>query len=208
MYRKTAFAIALLLVLLAADAAPAKLRGFIPRSRRGAEVSIEIPRYVFPLGEGLVGDYSIDDGWGFGFGLMLGLLDNVGLEARAVQSNHHIAEGEWDLDQTFVGIKYCMVRDSPFQPFLSGGYCRQLMETDSIDAPLDEFTRLSGHGAYASFGIDYFRTSKFLFSIRADYILMDFTHAAFGIDEGDLDESIDSDTFAVSLSVGYRAPIW
>ncbi len=208
MYRKTAFAIALLLVVLSADTAPAKLRGFIPRSRRGAEVSLEIPRYVFPMGEGLVGDYSIDEGWGFGFGLMLGVVDNVGLEARTVQSNHRIAEGEWDLDQTFVGIKYCMVGDSAFQPFLSAGYCRQLMETDSLDASFDEFTRLSGHGAYASFGIDYFRTSKLLFSVRADYILMDFTRGAFGIDESDLDESIDSDTIAVSLSIGYRAPIW
>jgi len=208
MFRRTTLALALVLVVLVADAAPAKLRGFIPRSRRGAEVCVEIPRHIFPIGEGLVGDYYVDEGWGFGFGLMLGLLDNVGLEARTVQSNHRIAEGEWDLDQTFIGIKYCIVGDSAFQPFVSGGYCRQLMETDSIDAPLDEFTRLSGHGGYASVGIDYFRSSKFLFSIRADYILMDFTRGAFGIDEANLDESIDSDTIAISLSVGYRAPIW
>ncbi len=208
MLRKTTLALALVLIVLVADVAPAKLPGFIPRSRRGAEVCVEFPRYIVPLGEGLVGDYYIDEGWGFGFGLMLGLLDNVGLEARTVQSNHRVGEGEWDLDQTFIGVKYCIVGDSSFQPFVSAGYCRQLMETDSLDAPLEEFTRLSGHGGYASFGIDYFQSSKFLFSIRADYILMDFTRGAFGIDEANLVESIDSDTIAVSLSVGYRAPIW
>ncbi len=208
MYRKATLAVALLIVLITADAAPAKLRGFIPRSRRGAEVSVEIPRYTFPLGDGYVGDYAIDEGWGFGFGLMLGFADNLGLEARTVQSNHRVEAGEWDLDQTFVGIKYCFVGDSAFQPFISGGYCRQLMETDSLDAPLDEFTRLSGHGAYMSAGIDYFRNSKFLFSIRADYVLVDFTRGAFGIDEGDLEDAIDADGIAVSVSVGYRAPIW
>jgi outer membrane protein W len=208
MHRKITLALALLLVLVAADAAPAKLRGFIPRSRHGAEVSVEIPRYILPLGDGFVGDFAIDEGWGFGFGLMLGFADKLGLEARTVQSNHRVAAGEWDLDQTFVGLKYCFVRDSAFQPFVSAGYCHQLMETDSIDAPLDEFTRLSGHGAYASAGIDYFRTSKFLFSVRVDYVLMDFTRGAFGIDEGDLDSPLDANGFAASLSIGYRAPIW
>jgi len=208
MRRYATLAVVLLVVLLVADAAPAKLRGFIPRSRRGAEVSVEVPRYIFPIGEGLVGDYYIDEGWGFGFGLMFGFVDNFGLEARTVQSNHRIDAGEWDLDQTFVGIKYCMVGDSAFQPFVCAGYCRQLMETDSADAPLDDFTRLTGHGGYLSVGVDYFRMSKFLFSVRADYILMDFTRGSFGIDEQDLDESLDSDTIAISLAVGYRAPIW
>ncbi len=208
MHRNITLAIVVLCALLVADAASAELTGFVPRSRHGAEVSIEIPRFIFPMGQGFTGDYAVDQGWGFGFSLMFGFSDVVGLEGRVVQSNHAVEAGEWDLDQTFVGLRYCFVGDSPFQPFVSGGYCRQLMETDSIDAPLDEFTRLSGHGAYVSVGIDYFRTSKFLFSVRADYVLMDFTRGAFGIDEGDLDESIDSDTIAVSVSVGYRAPIW
>ena len=78
-----AVVLALTLILLATvpGTVHARLRGFVPSSRRGAaEVWVDVPRFAMPFGDDYVGDYAITDGWGFGLGVSFGLADNLMIE--------------------------------------------------------------------------------------------------------------------------------
>ncbi len=210
---RPALAIVLALTLAILATVPgtvhARLRGFVPSSRRGAaEVWVDVPRFAVPFGDDYVGDYAITDGWGFGLGVSFGLADKICLEGRSLQTNHTIDGAEWDLDLAHIGLKYCMVGDSPFQPFLSLGYIRQNLETDASYGQHGEYVRLTGHGILACAGMDYFRTDKFFVTLRVEYAFVDYTYAILGTDEQNLPESLDGRVLSASIGIGYRAPVW
>ncbi len=206
--RAVVVTLALVLIATASGTAHARLKGFVPSSRRGtAEVWIEMPRFAEPFGDDYVGEYAITNGWGFGLGVSFGLADKICLEGRSLQTNHTIEYAEWDVDMAYVGIKYCMVGDSPFQPFLSAGYVRQNLETDTSSLH-GEYTRLTGHGILASAGMDYFRTDKFFITLRVGYTFVDYSYGIFGTDEQSLVESLDGRMLSASIGIGYRAPVW
>lgn len=206
-----AIILALTLVLLATvpGTVHARLRGFVPSSRRGAaEVWVDFPRYAEPFGGGYVEEYAITDGWGFGLGVSFGIADKLCLEGRSLQTNHTVDGAEWDLDLAHIGLKYCMVGDSPFQPFLSVGYIRQNLETDTSYEQHGEYVRLTGHGILACAGMDYFRTDKFFITLRVEYAFVDYSYAVFGTDEQNLAEPLDGSVLSASIGIGYRAPVW
>jgi hypothetical protein len=207
--RALVLTLTLVLLTIMPGTAHAGLSGFVPSSRKGAgEVWVEFPRFTEPFGDDYVGDYALTNGWGFGLGVSFGLADKLCLEGRSLQTNHTIEDAEWDLDLAYVGLKYCMVRDSPFQPFLSAGYVRQNLETDLSCVEENEYVRLTGHGILASAGMDYFRNNKFFITLRVEYAFVDYSYGVFGTEEQDLAESFDGRVLSASIGLGYRAPIW
>ncbi len=207
--RAVVLVLALFFLTIMPGASHARLRGFVPSSRRGtAEVWVEFPRFAEPFGDGYVGDYAITNGWGFGLGVSFGFADRLCLEGRALQTNHTVGDADWDLDLAYAGFKFCMIRDSPFQPFLSAGYVRQNLETDASYAHHNEYVRLTGHGILASVGMDYYRSDRFFITLRVEYAFVDYSYAILGTSEADEWESLDGCMLSASIGIGYRAPVW
>ncbi len=207
--RAAVLTLVLVLLTIMPGASHARLKGFVPSSRSGlAEVWVEFPRFAEPFGDDYVEDYAITNGWGFGLGVSFGFADKLCLEGRALQTNHTVEDADWDLDLAYVGLKYCMVRESPFQPFLSVGYVRQNLETDSSYAQHREYVRLAGNGILTSVGMDYYRSKKFFVTLRVEYAFVDYSYAIFGTDEQNMEESLDGRVLSASIGIGYRAPIW
>jgi opacity protein-like surface antigen len=209
-------AIALVLSCVAfADAAGAAAAG-TPRpgrrswlmSRKGAEIWGEVPRLALPVEHGYSGRYAIDDGWGFGFGVMFGVSDRLLVEARMLQTGHlaQTTGEEWDLDQTLVGARYLLKTDDNFQPYIGLGGARLALEWNPDDGNPNDFARLTGYGGYASAGIDYIVSSRWVVGVRTDFVLMNYTTSLIGATEGDV--NLRGDVLAFSASLSYRVPVW
>jgi hypothetical protein len=178
--------------------------------RRGAEVWVEVPRYTVPIGEAYVNEYRIENGWGFGFGLMFGFTDVLALEVRVVQSNHEvIATGEtWDLDHAFVGARYTFSPEEDLQPFVSVGGLRLALEQDVDLESSSDFRRATGYGGFVSVGFDRIITPRLVLTIRGDYYVMSFSREFVGTYENDFAGESRGDGTGISFSLGYRVPTW
>jgi len=201
------------LTMLPQVAAARRPRPAAPSSRKGGEVWVEAPRYALPAGDAFVGEYALEyqppEGLGFGFGIMFGIADKIGLEGRLVQSNHTVltTDDSWDLDQAFIFIRYMFIGEGRAQPFVGAGYVHHSMEWDPGEDEVGDFTRLTGHGWGVSAGVDYFLSHRFTLTLRADYAHGGFTRRFSGTDEDVFDEPLDAATFGASLSIGYRVPL-
>jgi opacity protein-like surface antigen len=205
-------AVLLALVPQHAEASRASRAG-VPTSRKGAEIWVEAPRYALPAGDGYVGEYALEyeppEGLGFGFGIMFGIADKVGIVGRLVQSNHKVLStgDHWDLDQAFVFLKYAFIGDGRAQPFVGAGYVHYSLEWDPGEDETGDFTRLTGHGFGVSAGVDYFYSPRIIVSLRADYSIGGYSRRFIGTDEETLDEPLDGSTFGASITIGYRVPL-
>lgn len=195
------------LLLPAARAAAESFTGY---GRRGAEVWVEAPRYTVPIGEAYVHEYRIENGSGFGFGLMFGLTDVLAIEARAVQSGHKVVSTDtsWDLDHVFVGARYTFSPEEELQPFVSVGGVRLALEQEVELESTSEFRRITGYGAFVAVGFDRVLSPRFLLTIRGDYYVTSFSREFAGIDEHDFEGPSRGDGTGVSLCLGYRVPTW
>lgn len=204
-------AVAILLALLAVTAVPAPaFARSLPSTRKGVDLWFEVPRVGVGLGDGYAGDYKIDTGWGFGFGGIFGLTDNIAIVGRVGQTNHTVDETDrmWDLDQRMVGLRYTMFADGRWQPFVSLGYVHQNLEFDQGDDVAGDFQRLTGDGFYGSLGVDYFWSARLFFNVHVDYTLVGYDEGLDGIDPVNFDDPIDGDSVTASLGIGYRIPTW
>jgi len=188
-------------------------RGGAPSSRKGGEIWIEVPRYALPAGDAYVGQYALEyqppEGLGFGFGIMFGIADKVGVEGRLVQSNHSVLTtgDHWDLDQAFIFLRYMFIGEGRAQPFVGAGYVHHSMEWDPGDDEFGDFTRLAGHGWGVSAGVDYFYSSRITVTLRADYAHAGYSRRFVGVAEETFPEPIDGSTFGASIAIGYRVPL-
>jgi outer membrane protein W len=213
-------ALALALSVIAfVDVAGAKIAGapkpgrrFGLYSRKGAEIWVEAPRYAVPIEQGYTGEYRIDNAWGFGFGVMFSLSDRVLAEGRVLQTVHSVAATdtvigkEWDLDEAMVGVRYLLATDDSFQPYVGLGGARLALEWNPTDGNPNHFARLTGYGGYATAGVDYVVSPRWVIGVRADYILMNYANSLIGTEEGTLD--LRGDVLAFSASLNYRVPVW
>jgi hypothetical protein len=176
--------------------------------RSGAEIWGEAPRVTVPVGKGYEGDYEIGSGVGFGFGLMFGFSDKLGLEGRMLQTAHKSTDGKlWDLDQYFVGLRYTFMYERQIQPYVVLGGARLSAEWNQPEGGISTFERLWGYGAYGTVGVDYVVSSRWILGLRSDYVWMRYTRANVGTAESDLDDPIDGSSIGLSLSLHYRIPI-
>lgn len=216
---RTARAAAVLLslaALLVATAAPAVAADSQRRwrssryGRKGAEVWVEAPRYVFPIGKGYKDEYDIAGGSGFGFGVMFAFSDNLALEGRLLQTAHSMAgdDSQWDVSQTLVGFRYGFRYERALQPYVAAGGSRVSLERDSVESQATEFRRLSGYGAYGTLGVDYVFSTRWVVGLRADYVRMRYTESIVGTESDTIDDAIDGSSIGLSLSVHYRVPTW
>lgn len=209
--RPTVFAAAVLLtlVLAASMAAPAHARS-LPSTRKGVDLWFEFPKVGVGMGEGYSGEYGIDTGWGFGFGGIFGVTDNVALVGRVGQTNHTVSSTDrmWDMDQRMAGLRFTFFAGERWQPFLAAGYVHQSLEFDRGDDVVGDFQRLTGDGVFASTGLDYFWSARLFFNVHVDYTLVGYDEALDGIEEVKFDDPLDGDNVTVSLGVGYRVPTW
>jgi hypothetical protein len=115
-------------------------------SRKGAELSAEVPRFGLPVEDAYSGKYGIDDGWGFGFGVMFSFTDRLLGEARMLQTQHAqpAADRDWDLDQAFVGVRYLLRTEDKLQPYIAIGGSRLALEWNPADGNPNDFERLTG----------------------------------------------------------------
>ena len=189
---------------------PARPRRSGRYGRKGAEIWLEAPRYVLPTGRGYKGDYDIEGGVGFGFGVMFAFSDNLALEGRIVQTTHDLAASElaWDMDQALVGVRYGFMYDRALQPYVGLGGARVSLEWDRTDELLTEFRRTSGYGVYATLGVDYILSNRWVAGFRIDYVEMKYAEVIVGTDNYTLDDAIDGSSFGASLSIHYRVPVW
>jgi hypothetical protein len=194
--------------------------------RQGAEIWLEAPRFVAATGKGYrngaklydgataeddkIEDLDLEPGWGFGFGLMFALSGNVAVEGRVVQTNHDVSASglSWDLDQFFAGGRYVFRHDRRVQIFLGAGGARHALEFDTGESLVTDFQRLSGFGWYVSTGVDYVASSRWVVSLRADYVSMEYGSVHIGTSEEDIADPFDGSAFGVSLSVNYRVPVF
>jgi hypothetical protein len=188
--------------------------------RQGAEIWLEAPRLGLATAKGYrngarlygykVDDFDLLPGWGFGFGLMFALYDQFAVEFRYVQTSHDVANRDkrWDLDQMFAGARYVFFHDKQYQVFVGAGGVRQTLELDSTEFLLTNFERLSGYGWYSTAGLDYVASSRWVVSLRADYVLMKYAHVLVGTDEKEIEIPFDGSSFGTSISFNYRIPIW
>lgn len=198
------------LLLPSARAAAESASPFSGYGRRGAEIWVEVPRYTVPIGEAYVNDYRIENGWGFGFGLMFGFTDVLAVEGRAVQSNHDVAStGEtWDLDHVFVGARYTFSPEEELQPFVAVGGLRLALEQDIEPEFSSDFRRITGYGGFASVGFDRILSPRLVLTIRGDYYVMSYSREFVGTDEHDFEGASRGDGTGVSVCLGYRVPTW
>jgi hypothetical protein len=221
----TALSVALAFVLIATSVSSAQTTGR-PRwrssryGRRGAEIWLEAPRLVFATGSGykngteipggVTNDLDLSPGLGFGFGLLFGVSDKVGLEARVVQTTHSVPDSDmrWDLDQIHVGGRYTFFYDRPIQLFLGAGGARSTLEFDTTESLLTEFERLTGFGWYVTGGVDYVISSRWVVSLRADYTVMKYARVQVGTSEDDIEDPLDGSSLGASLTINYRVPVW
>jgi len=191
------------------------------KNRRGVELWVEAPRLLFPVGEGYVsgitigdepepyvGDHFLENGWGFGFGGLYGFADNVAVEARIVQSNHTVesTDYDWDIEQVYVGLRYTLVGEGSLQPFASAGVARNTLEWSPRGDQSGEFVRLWGYGWAVSGGVDYLLSSRWVLSLRADYIAADYREALISTTEYDIDDALGGGAVGVTLAIAYRVP--
>ena len=205
-----------LALLLAATACPAEAaeRAYRWRTSRygrtGAEVWLEAPRYVFPIGKGYKDEYDIAGGSGFGFGVMFAFSDKLALEGRMLQTTHEMASDDhrWDLDQALVGFRYGFRYERALQPYVGAGGARLSLEWDPAESQTTEFRRISGYGAYGTLGVDYVLSSRWVVGLRADYIWMRYKESIVGTESATLDDPIRGSSIGLSLSAHYRVPAW
>lgn len=171
---------------------------------------VEFPRLGFATGKGYTDNYDLGSGFGFGFGGMFGVNDNLAIEGMMLQTNHSVGEEEkqWDLDVYQVGLRYTFRVSRRLQPFVAAGGSRIALERDASADDNDEFVRLTGFGGYASVGLDYIQSSSWSFFVRGDYTFGGYGHGIIGADEGDLDDPVGGDSSALALGVSYRIPSW
>ena len=183
---------------------------FVGHGRKGAELWVEAPRYTVPIGEAYEGEYWIENGWGFGFGLMFGLTDVIALEGRVVQSDHEVlsTEEQFDLDHAFVGVRYTFRPEEEWEPFVSVGAVRLALEKETELETSSNYRRMTGYGAYVGAGLDYILTPRFVLSVRGEYYVVWYTREYVGTDEFDLDDSPRGDATGITLCLGYRVPTW
>lgn len=198
------------LLLPVACAAAGPSSPFSGYGRRGAEIWVEVPRYTVPIGEAYVHEYRIENGWGFGFGLMFGFTDVVALEGRVVQSNHDVAstDATWDLDHAFVGVRYTFSPEEELQPFVTVGGVRLALEQDVGLESSSEFRRITGYGAFASVGVDRILSPRLVLTVRGDYYVMSYSREFVGTDEHDFAGASRGDGAGISVCLGYRVPTW
>jgi len=178
--------------------------------RRGAEIWAEAPRFVAPTGKGYDDEYDLREGWGFGFGIMFAGSDNLGFEGRMLQTTHEaLSSGRtWHIDQYFVGGRYMFRQERRVQPYLSAGGIYVGLEWQGGSDPATDFERLSGYGAYATAGVDYIISSRWVAGLRTDFLWMKYTRSIVGTDESALDDPRDGGSVGLSFTVGYRVPVW
>lgn len=188
--------------------------------RQGAEIWLEAPRLGLATGKGYrngarlyankVDDFDLLPGWGFGFGLMFAPSDEFAVEFRYVQTSHEVANRDrnWDLDQMLAGARYVFFHDKQFQIFVGVGGARQTLEFDATESLLTDFERLSGFGWYATTGVDYVASSRWVVSLRVDYVMMKYNHALEGTSEETIEVPFAGNSLGVSVSFSYRVPIW
>ncbi len=163
--------------------------------RQGAEVGVVFPRYVFPTGDGYADEYEIDGGIGFGFSLMFAVTDVIALEGGMLQTNHKTPDGQkWDMDEVYIGLRYIILHDVAWQPFVGLGGCRLALETDQEAlAPL-EFRRINGFGGVVYAGVDYIMSSRWTLNFRMDYHLLSYADETIGVESHKLDPKLDGST--------------
>lgn len=209
--RSSAAAVTILLVLLtlAALYAPASARS-LPSTRKGVDLWFEVPKVGIGLGDAYSGEHNIETGWGFGFGGIFGLTDNIAIVGRVGQTNHTVdaTDRMWDLDHRMVGLRYTLFADGRWQPFVSLGYVHQNLEFDQGDDIAGDFQRLTGDGFFGSLGVDYFWSARLFFNVHVDYTLVGYDEGLDGIEPVDFDDPLDGDSATVSLGIGYRIPTW
>lgn len=211
--RGASAAFAFLAVLLLAVAAPARGDEPSPFSgygRKDAEIWVETPRYTLPFGEAYVNKRRIENGWGFGFGFMIGLTDAIAVEGRVAQSWHKVLSTDewWDLDHAFVGVRYTFSPESDAQPFIGIGGVRLSLERRVEIETSSDFRRATGYGAYVTAGVDRILSPRFVLTIRGDYYVMSYTREFVGVNEDDFNGEPRGDGAGVSLCLGYRVPTW
>lgn len=206
-------AAALVIVVGAADSDASGWRS-TRYGRSGAEIWFEVPRFAFATGGGYKDDYDLDSGMGVGFGIMFGVSDNIAFEVRLLQTNHEepVNERAWDLDIVEFGARYTFLHEFRLQPFVGAGAARVALEHDFDSDDYDFFERVSGWGYYATAGVDFIWSSSWSLFFRADYVMADYSRGYLAeggeSDEGDLPERLEADSFAVTLGVAYRIPMW
>lgn len=223
MARALLIALAFALVASGTSAAQSETR---PRwrtsryGRQGAEIWFEAPRLGVATGSGykagveLPGagteDLDLRAGFGFGFGIMFAASDQIGFEARVVQTTHKTAAGDvgWDLDQIHVGGRYLFLHDRPIQVFVGAGGARSTLEFDSSESLLTDFQRLSGYGWYVTAGVDYIVSNRWVVSFRTDYTVMKYGRINVGTHEQDIEDALDGSSLGISFSFSYRVPVW
>jgi outer membrane protein W len=188
--------------------------------RQGAEIWLEAPRVGVATGSGykngvalpldVTDDLDLTAGFGFGFGIMFAASDKIGFEARVVQTTHKASAGDlsWDLDQIHVGGRYLFLHDRPIQVFVGAGGARSTLEYDSSESLVTGFQRLSGFGWYATAGVDYVVSSRWVVSFRTDYTFIKYDRIIVGINEEDIEDALDGSSLGVSFSISYRVPVW
>ena len=213
---RTAVALVALTVTLAATAVEASAarpdRGWKSTryGRKGAEISVELPRVLFATGAGYSGDYDVSEGLGFGFGLMWGISDNIAFEGRMLQSNHTIGaeESEWDIDLVMIGARYTFFNEYRFQPFAGTGWAKMTLESDVRFSSSDSFERLNGYGAYVAIGVDYIRSGAWSGFFRADYVHGGYGYRIIGMEEDSPDKPLSGNCVSMTLGLTYRVPAW
>jgi len=176
--------------------------------RAGAEVWGEFPLVTVPVGKGYEDEYDLGGGLGFGFGLMFGISDKLALEGRMAQTEHQSSDGRgWDLDQYYAGFRYTFRYESAVQPYVGLGGARLSLEWTEDDGGVSDFERIWGYGAYATVGVDYVMSRRFVAGLRADYVWMKYSRANIGTEESDVEGSFNGSALGFSLSLHYRIPL-
>ena len=213
---RTIVALVAVAVTLAATAAAASAshlnRGWKSTryGRKGAEISLELPRVLYATGAGYSGDYDVTEGLGFGFGLMWGISDNIAFEGRMLQSNHTVGadEIEWDIDLIMAGARYTFLAEYRFQPFVGTGWAKMTLERDVSATASGSFERLIGYGAYVTVGVDYINSSAWSGFFRADYTHGGYGYRLIGTEEDPPDEPLSGNCVSMTLGITYRVPTW
>lgn len=206
----SAAAVVATLALVPCEGVAAELSPFSGYGRKGAELWVEAPRYTLPFGDAYVNDLRIENGWGFGFGVMFGLTDVLALEGRVVQSKHKVlaTDEQWDLDHAFVGVRYTFSPESDVQPFVSAGGVRLALELDTDLESSSDFRRATGYGGYVSAGFDRIISPRFVLTVRGDYYVMAYSKEYVGVEEGDFEGPSRGDGAGASVCLAYRVPTW
>jgi len=218
--------VAIVLVALACSAAARSREGAARRrtsrfARRGAEIALELPRFTLATGGGYSNDNDLTDdgdtddldlggGLGFGFGIMFAFSGNIALDARMLQTSHTVPTDsrEWDVDETFIGVRYIFMHENRWQPFVGIGGVRLALESSANTDLLTDFARLTGYGGIVYAGVDAVVSNRWVFSFRTDYAVVDYGDGLFGTTSVELEDAVDGDCLAFSLGVAYRVPMF